>query len=519
MNRPLRVMIITPPATTMAEPYTFAPPYARNALAFLAGWLRQFPGFEIQLLDAKFERLDFKQTLQRVADFAPDVVGLTAFTTEIKPAAYLATCIKRFLPHATTVVGGPHATALPKATLRQFPGFDVVVAGEGEITFQELCEAIRDGRSFGEIHGLAYRDGSQICLTPSRQRILDQDSIPVPAWDMLPPAAEYFVQTTRGCPFSCVFCMNHNGRVARKRSVELVMQELETILSIAKPNRIRFGDEIFTVDIPRTAEMCDAMIERGMQQKFSWDCLTHARFVNYELFKKMKAAGCDRADIGVETGDDSTLRSIGKGTTREMIFASAEAARRAGVKFGMLLIIGHPNETRESLNNSIKMAIALNPDIPFVSTMQPFPGTEISRLAAANEGGYRLTSCDWDEFNMRISNVLEFVNFSRREIFWLQLMTIVKVFLYNHRYLDLAKFGFSYWRAGLAVLQRTINPNPSARERFPLRPADYEEVLAGGEPFDPRELIQAREEWADWQVSEVKRTRRDSPELMQLTSR
>ncbi len=309
----LKVVLINAPPLAIVEPWYDRPNWGRVGLAYLAAKLRQHPGFDVSIIDAKLERLDFQQTLARVTALQPHVVGLTAFTNEIKPAAYLAALIKEENPSLLTVIGGVHVTALPIQTLEEFASFDVGVVGEGEITFLELCEAVRADNDMDGIPGLAYRREGGFVQTELRKRILDQDEIPQPAWDLLPPSPEYWVQTLRGCPFNCVFCMNHNGRVARTRSVENVIEEIESIIDTYKPKTIRFGDELFTVNMDRSRKMMGAMIARGIGGKVQWDCQTHVRFVDYELLVQMKEAGCYQVDLGIETGplDDSQGRRSG----------------------------------------------------------------------------------------------------------------------------------------------------------------------------------------------------------------
>ncbi|MGE4103422.1 MAG: radical SAM protein [Pirellulales bacterium] len=504
-----------PPPIAIHEEYFHRPPWARDSLAYLAASLRQSSGFEIEIIDAKFEQLNFEQVLQRAIAFQPAVVGLTALTSEIKPAAYQAAILKDALPGLVTVVGGAHATAIPSATLREFPSFDIAVHGEGEITFRELCTALREGDDLDPILGLAFRRQGKVEVRPPRPRILDQDSIPLPAWDLLPPATEYWVQTERGCPFNCLFCMNHNGRVARKRSVDRIIAELEMLIDRYGAKRIRFGDELFTVDMARTHALMDRMIELGLQEKIVWDCQTHVRFVDYALLKKMKDAGCERVDMGVETGDEQTLQRLGKGTTREMIIAAADAAHQAELPFGCLLILGHPNESPKSLERSISLAVRLNPSVPYISVMQPYPGTEISRLAAAGQGGYRLLTCDWDEYSTKIGRVMEFAGMTASQIIRLQLKAYLRVFLQNRRYLDLLRFSREHWRQGLTVVWKMLSRR-SRKSRFPLKPSDYDQRLAGGEPFDPLELVESREAWSKLQTAELARTRREAPELVRL---
>lgn len=515
MPNNLKVVLVNPPAIGIVEPWNDRPNWGRIALAYLAGYLRQFPGFEITLIDAKLERLDFAETHRRLVELAPDVVGFTAFTSEIKPAAYQAVLLKEALPETVTVVGGAHVTALPEQTLQEFPSFDLAAFGEGEITFYELCEALRSGGELRGIPGLAYRSGSDVVMGPMRERILDQDSIPLPAWDLLPRADVYWVQSVRGCPFNCLFCMNHNGRVARKRSVANVIEEIQLIVDTYHPKQIRFGDELFTVDMPRIHALMDALIERGLHRRVEWDCQTHVRFVNYELLKKMKEANCFIVEMGIETGDEEKLRQMGKGTNLEVILRARDAARQAGIHFGIFLILGHPNETRESLQRTIDLAIELNPDLPMFSIMTPFPGTEISRLAAAHEAGYRLVTTDWDEYTKQIGGALEFAELSRQQIEWTQLSAYCKVFLYNYRFRDFLKFAWHYRGGAWSALRKAVLGRPAV-SLSRLKPRDYDERLRSGRQVTSSDIITARAEWEVVQRNELQRAKRTSPELVKV---
>lgn len=514
----LKVLLVNAPPLSIAEPWFDEADWPRDALPYLAGYLRQYPGFEIRIIDAKYQRLDFQDVLREALGFRPDVVGLCALTNEIKPAAYLASLLKEHLPKAITVVGGAHVTAIPDATLCSFPMIDVGVVGEGEITFFELCEAIRAGETLHDIPGLCFREGERIVRTENRERILDQDRIPDPAFDLLPPAKEYWVQAVRGCPFSCHFCMNHNGRVPRKRSVARIVDQIESLINRFGAQRIHFGDEIFTIDPSRTHELMDQFLLRGFHQKITWDCQTHVRFVDRDLLVKMKQAGCVRVDMGIESGDREKLRSLGKGTNLEMIEKAFDAARQAGMPFGTLLIIGHPDETHESLQQTLDLAVRFNPDTPFISVMTPFPGTEVSRMAAAGEGGYRLVSTDWDDYSKMIGGALEFAGLTKSRIVWLQLWGYVRVFLYNRRFWDLAKFVWEYRRAGIKVFLSAVLPGVNLNRRSRLRPKDYEERLRAGTPATAEDVIRGRVEWEAFQKSEVQRARAKPVDSLPIVS-
>jgi anaerobic magnesium-protoporphyrin IX monomethyl ester cyclase len=258
-----KVVLVNPPPFRILEPQYDTPRFGRMGLAYLAGYLRQHQPYDVEIVDAKFERLSFEATVSRVLAANPDVVGLGAFTCEVKPAAQVAAMVKAARPSVRTVIGGVHVTAIPEHTLREFPVFDIGVHGEGEVTFHELCESLRIGAPQQDIPGLVLRTPDGIVATRPRDRIADQDSIPFPAWDLLPDAGEYLLMTQRGCPFNCLFCMNPNGRTARARSIENFMQELSLVLDRHKPTDIRFGDELFSVNMDRCHELLDAMIAAG----------------------------------------------------------------------------------------------------------------------------------------------------------------------------------------------------------------------------------------------------------------
>ncbi|MCF8257363.1 MAG: B12-binding domain-containing radical SAM protein [Flavobacteriales bacterium] len=511
-ERTFRVCLVNPPVIAVIEPWYDTPPFGRTALAYLAGYLRQFDGFEVSIIDAKFERLSFDATMARIAELKPDVVGLTAFTNEIKPAAFLAHLVKMELPECITVVGGPHVTAIPQETLAEFPSFDMGVVGEGEVTFHELCTALRSRTELEPVKGIAYRKHGTIMQTAPRERILDQDCIPFPAWDLLPRASTYFIQSVRGCPFNCLFCMNPSGRVARKRSVANVMKELQWVIDEFSPERISFGDELFSVDMQRTALLLDAMADSDIGHRVRWDVQTHVQFVDRPLFRKFKRAGVERVELGVETGDEQSLKGMGKGTTLKMIHCACKAAKDEGVTIGTFFLFGQPNETPESLEKTVDLAVKLNPNLPMFGLMTPYPGTEVASMAAKGEGGYRLLTTDWDQYNKQIGGAMAFAGLSRAQIEWFQVMAYLKVYIYNHRFRDLAAFLWEYRKAGMEVMKKIVfrrNTLTGAQQR----PVGYDAFFAGSAAPDMKVMEASRTNWNRTQQRELKRAKELAPEL------
>ena len=508
----MRVLLINPPVFRVDEPWYDTPNFVRTGLAYLAGYLRQYPDFDIQIIDSKFERIDFETTLQKVVDFKPDVVGLCAFTNEIKPAAYMSKMIKNILPQSIIVIGGVHVTALPDKTLEEFPEFDIGVIGEGEITFHELCDAIKNNKPLENISGLSFKKNNDIHITSPRERILDQNSIPFPAWDLLPAAEMYIVMSQRGCPFNCVFCMNPNGRVARKRSIENVIEELEMIIDDFHPKSVMYGDELFSVDMDRTRDLLDAMIATDIPKNIKWWAQTHVRFVDEALFKLMKKANCSIMGLGIETGDEEKLKTLGKGTNLKMMMEARDAAKKANVAIETYFILGQPNETVESMKKTVDLAVKMNPELPIFGIMSPYPGTEIARLAANGEAGYRLATTDWNEYNKQIGGALEFANLSRQQIEIMQIKAYTKVFLLNRRYKDFLKFVWHYRVGAWSVVKKILGFKP--KNKYGVIGDSTKRIELDD---DGREkIISATTSWQKWQTTELGRARKSKASSLKV---
>jgi radical SAM superfamily enzyme YgiQ (UPF0313 family) len=493
-----RIVLVNPPVLAVYEPWYDTPDFGRTALACLAAYLRQHGFTNLKIVDAMFERLGFEECLKEILDFKPDIVGYTAFTNEIKPAAYVAANLKKQHPHILNVIGGVHLTSIPHKTMQEFPMFDIGVIGEGEQTLLEIVQHYTAGQPLLNIGGtIFYQPDGQLAQGPVRERIMDQDSLPMPAWDLMKPAGTYYVQTLRGCPFNCLFCLNPNGRIARKRSVSLIIEELDFIINTYHPERISFGDELFSVDMPRTHMLLDALIETGLGARVKWDVQTHVRYVDAEMFRKFKLANVDRVELGIETGDEQSLKKMGKGTNLAMIGEAYKAARSEGVKIGTFFILGQPNETTKSMVNTIKLAVKINPELPMFGLMTPYPGTAIADMAAKGEGGYKLLSTDWDEYNKQIGGALAFQNITRRQLEFYQMAAYLMVYLLNFRFLDLFKFIITY-RTGIYQFFKKILSGKQNMMDGVTKPKDYD-LLVGTKLVMAEDMISSYKDWSKYQ--------------------
>jgi len=452
----MKVCLVNPPPHRIQEPMYDTPLFVRPALACLGATLRE-AGIDCVLVDAKFERLSEQQVLDRVQASGAALVGFTAFTNEIQPAARIARAVKDREPRMRTAIGGVHVTAIPRRTMLEFPQFDIACIGQGDRTIVELVAALDGNRSLDTVAGLMWREDEEVKGNPKEAPPPSLRDLPMPAWDLLPAGARYHLMTARGCPYNCNFCQNPNGRIVQRRTIEQVIAECERVLSSFAPKdpiNIWFDDEIFTVDMKRTHALCDAILAAGLQKRIGWWAQTHVNVIDEPLLRKMKEAGCKRVGFGLESADESVLRGTGKGSTIERARAACRAAERVGMPLETFFILGHPGETAASARNTIDFAVRINPEIPIFGIMVPYPGTHVAEMAERGEGGYRFISRDWNDYNKQIGGALEFEHLSRFQLEWIQTAGYLKVFWANARYADLARFIWTYRRQGFTVLRK-----------------------------------------------------------------
>ncbi len=390
----MRVAFVFPPLT-MKERYSksvgdIGGNLAPLGLAYLAAVLRQ-DGHEVMILDAPALRLGADDVVRRLSDFGPEMIGMTALTSTIHRTAEMSRLMKKSFPRAAIVIGGPHATIMPEDTLKK-TGADVVLAGEGEITVREIARDLGRFRKKRIVVG---------------ERVEDLDSVPFPAWDLLPvhlytslpnnyKKSRHVLNmvTSRGCPFRCTYCCKDlYGVMYRTRSVDNVMAELRFLRKRYGIREVAFWDDLFTMKRDWVMEFCDRLIAEGMDM--TWSCETRVNYVDYEMLKKMKQAGCWNVFYGIEAGDQKLLNNIRKGTTLDMIRKAVRMTRKAGLEIRGSFMIALPGETPELARKTIKFAIELDPDYAQFSITTPFPGTEL--YEKAEEWG--TLSKDFNEYN------------------------------------------------------------------------------------------------------------------------
>jgi anaerobic magnesium-protoporphyrin IX monomethyl ester cyclase len=374
-------------------------------LAYLAAVSEQ-RGDEVRVLDMQVEDVPLAQV---VDGFAPHVVGITATTVQIESAWQVARELKR-LTDARVVLGGPHPTVLPGESAEK-PDVDFVVRGEGEATWTELCDRLERGASLAGLSGVTYQDQGEVIHNPDRPVIPDVDSIPFPAYHLfkmqrysnLQPTLDdvdgpsYPMLSSRGCPYRCNYCSQILPRGWRARSPESVVSEWRWLVEELGAAEIGVLDDSFNIDRKRALEICDLIIDQGLNH-VPWIMINgiRANLADEELLGRMREAGCIRTAFGVESGNQQILDTvIHKQLTLDQVRAAFKAAKAVGMETIGFFIIGLPGETKETMEDTIRFACELDPVVANFSMATPFPGTQMYDQVL--ERG-RLLVHDWHEF-------------------------------------------------------------------------------------------------------------------------
>lgn len=457
----MKVALVKPPPT-----YAYYNKMPVFGICYISACLT-LKGHDCRIFDAHFNSWAQKETIDRVLEYGPDIIGFTAMTHEVIPNSEMATQLRERLS-APIIVGGCHVTALPERTLREFPAFDYGVYGEGEKTMLELTDFLQQGSTSepSNIPGLVFRDAEgNIHVNRPREPLTSSelDMLPLPDFKdyyngpraLANKNSYYPMSTSRGCPYNCAFCMQVLGRKVRRRSAENIIQEIEYAISHYGAHTFNFCDDIFLFDNQETRELLQLMIDRSLAKRIRWSGLLRANLVTPELVDLAKKAGCFRLEMGVESGDDEILKAINKDITVEQVKNAVRIIKDAGILVSTYFILGHPNETTETIKKTIYLAAELNSHTMAVGLMVPYPGTRIYEMAKRGEGGYRLLTEDWREYDKYGGKVLEVKGVTFAELSRWQRWAIVYFYLKNFRLLDLVRFFIKY-RTGILFMFRKL---------------------------------------------------------------
>ena len=360
---------------------------------------------------------------------------------------------------------GPHASTVPGESMARAPHVDGMFVGEPEDAAMHLA-ALPSMAEIDQVAALTFRRGSEVVPHRAKGTFADFASAPVPAWDLLDlsqyslPLADKpytIIETSRGCPYTCDFCVApiHQGHKFRERSAASIVDEMAFLVKTQGLHFFYLWGDTVTLNVKSFSAICEEIIARDL--KVQW--FGNARADNLQdpaFVARLKRSGCWMLALGIETESDETRKDMMKRLDGEKIRIALKNMRAAGIKSFGFFILGYPGEDRAALDRTIEYAVELDPDFANFYPAVPYPGTELYNKAK-REG--LLASEDWTkmEYSYYLLQgngldepvVMEAINRAKRR-FFLRPQYIVRHFG------DVARLAMTSWPLVWATASRML---------------------------------------------------------------
>lgn len=386
MRKIKKILLITPPYHSGVV--ESAGVWLNVGFVYIAGSLRA-AGYDPEVYDAMSLRHTYEDIEKRIMERRPDVVATTAFTAEIADALKVLKLAKQVNPEIVTVIGNVHPTFCYEEILTESHDYvDFIVRGEGEETMVELMDALSCNGDPFKVDGLAFYRETKAVITGDRGFIKDLDRLPL-AWDLIDwPVYTYkpmkdsvlaIVSSSRGCSQQCSFCSQQLfwQRRWRGRSAENFIAELEHLRSAYGVNVVMISDETPTLSRKRWERILDLKMERGLDTKILLETRVNDILRDEDIMWKYKEAGVDHIYVGVESGSQATLDIFKKNIKAAESKKALDLINGEDIVSETSFVLGMPDETKESIRNTVELAKHYNPDMAFFIAIAPWPYSEI----------------------------------------------------------------------------------------------------------------------------------------------
>ncbi|MBF0312892.1 MAG: radical SAM protein [Oligoflexia bacterium] len=368
------------------------------ALALNRIWkLEKYPGFYVQ-------GLRFEEIIQKIPR-GTSIIGINAmFSGEWPAVRDLITEVRKNFPNALLVAGGEHVTALTDYCLQDCPALDVIVRGEGEHTFFEVCEAFCHGDGFAAIKGAAFRNKDGIIVVNELVRIKNADVIPAPFWQV-ENLEKYWkhgksfgpqtkrdmpMMVSRGCPYRCAFCSSDQMWTNRYvlRSIDEVMKELKDYIQHFDVTGIQLYDLTAITKKAWILEFLHRLKKEKINVKWAFSSGTRSEALDEEVLTLLKEVGTNYICYAPESASERMLEMLRKKIDLKKMDRSIKTALKIGLIVRVNIIIGFPRERRrdtyKTLVYALKYVMKGVEDIqPYI--YMPYPGSELFRQLLAEQ--------------------------------------------------------------------------------------------------------------------------------------
>jgi radical SAM superfamily enzyme YgiQ (UPF0313 family) len=396
-------------------PKTGLDKYAQLPLGLLSIASTLVDDYEVEIIDQRIDEKWAEKVELKSRDSI--CVGVTSMTgVQIANVIEISRIAKK---HTKLIWGGVHPTLLPHQTL-QNKYIDIIVLGEGEVTFPLLLKALKDPKRFEHIRGIGYKDSKGIHV--NELRFLDMNTVPNLPYHLLEiekylTKREGFkrclsLETSRGCPHDCSFCSNPiiHKRLWSCLNVENLIQKTKYLQNRFKLDGIVYQEDNFFVNILRVKKFCEA-IQKDINIGWKANCrISYLLNKDSAFLKMLEKGGCKVLQFGVESGTNRILKLVNKGITIEDILKVNSKLAKGDLICRYNFIVGIPTETQEEIQSTLDFIEKLqsenaNLDTPFLNLYTPWPGTKLFDLSI--EKGFKSpnTLDGWSKFNWNTWNL------------------------------------------------------------------------------------------------------------------
>ena len=406
-----KIVFINPPYERIAKGYDFVKHITNNSpslgLLHLAAEVR-LHGYVPKIIESDIFNLSIEQVMDEIEKESPAYVGITLFTVGVWNALTIAREIKKRFPETVIIVGGPHISSMGKETMERFREFDYAVDGEGEKILVELLQVLETGGNPFSVPGIIFRKGPFVNQTQGKAVNKDLDELPMPAWDLLPDFPRAYIPAiydyprgpvatiaaSRGCPFHCKFCDTSTfGSSVRFYSPKVVFQMMKHLREQYGVRHIMFVDDLFVASRLRVTELCQLLIESGLN--FTWSCTSRVDTIKPDTLALMKQAGCWEISFGLETGSNELLKKMDKAAEVEKSEQAVNWTAAAGIRTKGLFMLGYPGETRDTVEMTKAFVRRIPMTIMNLTKFTPYPGSPIYR----DLYGTNIRDDHWEKMN------------------------------------------------------------------------------------------------------------------------
>jgi radical SAM superfamily enzyme YgiQ (UPF0313 family) len=392
----MKILLLIPP-TDLTRSYgklkSFSNPQPSIGIAYIAAVLRD-NGYDVKVVDAYVNQYTLEEIMGIVNRYAPDIIGMSVLTPSADVVYEISKNIRIAFPDMKIVMGNMHASLFAEEILLQNYA-DYIVHREGEMTMAELMDALENNGNLEKVRGISFKKNGTVVNTPLSKNIEDLDSLPYPAWDLFPmdkystdprtevkkSVVEMMILATRGCPNQCTFCSSRTdrglGSQYRMRNPKSVVDEMVYMNEKYGSDIFSFVDLAFPLVRKHAVELCNEIINRGLDKKLKWVTECRVKPLDEELLALMKKAGCVRLCFGIESGNNGILKLLKKNFTVEDVRKAVRMAHKAGLEVDGMFMIGLPGEMEETIRQTIDFAVELNVRYAIFNIFVPYPGCEL----------------------------------------------------------------------------------------------------------------------------------------------